>query len=106
MEVKYDAAELQSHNVGYGNRLAFTGLAPPRHSLHRLAVVRRQEGVSCRTVARHMGISITEVKSQEIATTDLPLSVLYQWREILDVPLTDLLVEPDDSLCPCCGGPS
>ena len=92
------ALNCTSHDVCCGNHFELAGHAPPRRSLHRLAAVRRQEEVSCRTVARRMHISITEVKSQEIPTTDLPLSVLHQWREILDVPLAELLVEPEDSL--------
>ena len=69
-------------------------------ALHRLADVRRQEGVSLRAVARRTGTCVTDVKFQELQTTDLPLSVLYKWREVLDVPVTELLVEPDDCLSP------
>ncbi len=54
--------------------------------------------VSRRTVARGLGISIAEVKLQERKTTDLPLSTLHRWQKVLNVPLVELLVEPDDSL--------
>jgi transcriptional regulator with XRE-family HTH domain len=60
---------------------------------HRLAAVRRQEGVSRRTVARRLGIGVREVQAQEEESTDLPLSTLYRWREILNVPITELLEE-------------
>ena len=46
----------------------------------------------------HLGLSMTDVKLQELATTDIPLSVLYKWREVLDVPLVELLQEPGQSL--------
>jgi transcriptional regulator with XRE-family HTH domain len=66
--------------------------------LHRLAEVRRLEGISRKTVARHLGIDVTDVKSAEEGSTDLPLSLLYRWQQILNVPITELLVAPDSSL--------
>jgi transcriptional regulator with XRE-family HTH domain len=53
-----------------------------------------------RTAARRLGIGVAELKHQEQKTTDLPLSVLYKWQRVLNVPLEELLVEPDDSLSP------
>jgi transcriptional regulator with XRE-family HTH domain len=71
----------------------------PRASpLHRLGEVRRQENISRRTIARRLGISVAVARRQEQATTDLLLSVLYKWREVLDVPLIELLEEPKESL--------
>jgi len=61
--------------------------------LHRLGAVRRQEGVSRRTIARRLGIGVREVQAQEEECADLPLSVLYRWKEILNVPLSELLEE-------------
>ena len=72
----------------------------PTIALHRLGEVRRQEHVSRRVVSRHVRISIAEVVSQELETADMLLSDLLKWREALDVPLVELLVEPDDSLSP------
>ena len=69
--------------------------APP---LHRLAVVRRLQGVSRRTVARRFNIEIAQVKAQESETADLPLSCLYRWQQLLDVPIGELLVEAGDPL--------
>ena len=66
--------------------------------LHRLHTVRCREGVSQRTVARHLHLTAGEVQHQEQETTDMPLSTLYKWQEVLDVPLAELLQEPDDSL--------
>ncbi len=71
--------------------------SPPR-ALHRLARVRCQERITQRTVARRLGLNLTDVRRQESSTTDLPLSVLYQWQGVLDVPITELLIEPGDAL--------
>jgi transcriptional regulator with XRE-family HTH domain len=62
-------------------------------TMHRLKTVRHQQGVSLRSVARALKIDVHEARRQEEETTDLPLSTLYQWRDLLDVPVGDLLVE-------------
>jgi len=64
-----------------------------RQQLHRLAAVRRQEGVSRRTIARRLGIGMREVQAQEDESADLPLSTLYRWKEALNVPISELLEE-------------
>ena len=61
--------------------------------LHRISEVRRQQGVSLRSAARRLGTEVSRLKVQERDTTDLHLSDLYQWQEVLDVPVQDLLVE-------------
>jgi transcriptional regulator with XRE-family HTH domain len=66
--------------------------------LHRLAEVRRTQGVSRRTLARRLNTDVSEVKRQEEQTADLPLSELYRWQKALDVPLVELLVESNESL--------
>jgi transcriptional regulator with XRE-family HTH domain len=66
--------------------------------MQRLAAVRRQQGVSRRTVARRLNVDVEEVRQQECETTDLPLSVLYAWQKVLDVPVAELLVEASDGL--------
>ena len=68
--------------------------------LHRLGKARRQEGISRVIVARRLGIDVAAVKLQEQQTSDVPLSVLYEWQKVLEVPLSELLVEPTDSLSP------
>lgn len=65
----------------------------PEQPLHRLRTVRHQQGVSLRTVARALKIDMHEARQQEEETTDLPLSTLNAWRDVLDVPIADLLVE-------------
>ena len=49
------------------------------HPLHRLRQVRRQEGVGLRAIARHLDTTVADVKYLELATTDLPLSVLRKF---------------------------
>ena len=65
--------------------------------LHRLATVRRLQGVSRRTLALRMNVSVAEIRRQEEAI-DLPLSVLYEWHKVLEVPMAEFLVESEDSL--------
>lgn len=66
--------------------------------LHRLGTVRRTQGISRRTMARLLNVDMREVRRQEAETCDLPLSQLYAWREVLRVPIGELLVEPQDGL--------
>jgi transcriptional regulator with XRE-family HTH domain len=58
---------------------------------HRVASVREQQGLSLRSAARQMGVEIREVRRQERETTDLNLSELYRWQQILGVPIGELL---------------
>ncbi len=78
-------------------------VSPLRHGrkrLHRLAEVRRQQGVSLRNAARRLNTDVATVRQQENATCDLPLSVLAAWQKVLDVPLADLLVDNNAPLSP------
>ena len=69
-----------------------------REPLHRLSEVRQQQGVSLRSAARQLGVDIRQVREQENDTSDLRLSDLYRWQEILGVPLSDLLLDPETPL--------
>lgn len=69
-----------------------------KRQMHRLKTVRRQEGVSQSTMARRLGVPLGEIKCQEEENTDLPLSLLYKWQEVLQVPLAELLSETDEPL--------
>ena len=66
--------------------------------LHRLAEVRRRQGVSVRSVARRMQTSMEQVRRQEDATSDMTLSNLYRWQQALEVPIAELLVDIDAPL--------
>ncbi len=65
--------------------------------MHRIRTVRLQQGVSLRTAARQMGTDIRSLRQQENENADLRLSDLHEWQKALDVPVTELMVEPDNS---------
>ena len=69
-----------------------------RFPLHRLAEVRKNQGVSIANLARRLNMEAIDVRTQEKPTSDMPLSQLYRWREILDVPISELLIDPEDTL--------
>lgn len=69
----------------------------PTH-LHRIAEVRRLQGVTLRNVARRLGMSLPVVRRQEQPDCDLRLSDLQRWQEVLEVPVAELLIEGDDQL--------
>jgi transcriptional regulator with XRE-family HTH domain len=66
--------------------------------LHRVAEVRRQQGVTLRNVARRLGIPLPVVRRQERPDSDLRISDLLRWQEVLEVPVAELLVEGDGQL--------
>lgn len=69
-----------------------------RPALHRIADVRRQQGVTLRNVARRLGIALAVVRRQEQADCDLRISDLHRWQQVLEVPVAELLVEGDGQL--------
>ena len=71
------------------------GAKPP---LHRISEVRLEQGVSVRSAARRLGLSMQEVRAQEEPSNDLRLSQLHQWQEVLEVPLADLLLDSSGPL--------
>jgi transcriptional regulator with XRE-family HTH domain len=76
------------------------GATPARRGrrLHRIAEVRRRQGVTLRNVARRLGMSLPVVRRQEEADCDLRLSDLHRWQHVLEVPVAELLVEADGQL--------
>jgi transcriptional regulator with XRE-family HTH domain len=66
--------------------------------LHRIAEIRRQQGVSIRTAARRINATVGSAREQEQSDADLTLSQLYLWQQALDVPVSDLLVDLDAPL--------
>jgi transcriptional regulator with XRE-family HTH domain len=66
--------------------------------MHRIRTVRRLQGVSLRSAARQIGLDVRKLRAQEQESADLHLSDLYKWQKALDVPVTELLVEPDTQL--------
>jgi hypothetical protein len=60
--------------------------------------VRLQQGVSLRSASRQTGTEVRKLRAQEDEGTDLRLSDLHKWSRALDVPIGELLVEPDAPL--------
>jgi transcriptional regulator with XRE-family HTH domain len=83
-------------------RVALPPSNPPASGrpLHRLAEVRRREGITRPQLAHRLGISIAEVKRQEHPAADISLSELYHWQKALEVPMAELLCEPPIALSP------
>jgi transcriptional regulator with XRE-family HTH domain len=50
-------------------------------------------------LARRLGISVEELRLRE-ESTDISVSTLCEWASKLGVPVTDLVIEPDESLRP------
>ena len=73
-------------------------IARRKRALHRLKLVRREQGISLRSMARRLRVDVATVLQQEQADVDLPLRIVYQWQQVLDVPAADLLVAPDACL--------
>ena len=73
-------------------------VASARPVLHRIADVRKRQGVSVRSVARRMHTSIDQVRKQEEPGCDMLLSELLRWQQALEVPLNDLLTESESPL--------
>lgn len=69
-------------------------------ALHRIREVRLCQGRSLRCLSRQMKVSVGTLKKQEAETSDLLLSQLYAWQDVLDVPLSELLVDTGDGLSP------
>ena len=61
--------------------------------MHRLATVRKQQGYSLRRVARQLHLSVDEIKLLEDERTDLSLSLLYRFQEVLEVPVSELVID-------------
>ncbi len=71
---------------------------PDSRPKHRIAEVRRQQGISLRSITRKMGLSLDEIRQQEDPTSDLTLSQLTAWQRALEVPLASLLLDLDAPL--------
>jgi transcriptional regulator with XRE-family HTH domain len=65
----------------------------PRKVFHRLATVRREKRLSEKEVAERLHVDVEVVRRQEQETSDLTLSTLYRWQQLLRVPLAELLIE-------------
>lgn len=65
---------------------------------HRVAAARQAQGISVTTAAQRLGWSRQRAVAAEDEAFDLTISELLQWQDALDVPLQELIVEPDQTL--------
>ena len=70
----------------------------PSKGLQKLNTARRRQGLSIRCVAQRLGRTVSEVRAQEDERADMLVSDLYRWQAALEVPIEELLEEPEDSL--------
>lgn len=66
--------------------------------LHQIATVRREQNISIVSCAKKLGISVQEARYQELPTTDLTITQLLAWKEVLEVPLSELVGQTGDDL--------
>ncbi len=64
--------------------------------LHRLAEVRQTQNMSLAYLAKQLETSVAEAREQEQPESDLLLSRLYRWQKLLNVPVCELLLDPED----------
>jgi transcriptional regulator with XRE-family HTH domain len=96
-----DSQERNGHVPAHPNQIGSASgekITPPK--LQQLGAARRRQGLSVRCVAQRLGRTVNEVRAQEDEHSDLPISELYHWQAALDVPMEELLCEPQDSLSP------
>lgn len=87
-------------SIVHNSLAAMETVIPPTSNkrLQRIAEVRREQGVSLRSVSRQMGKTVSVVRAEEDESNDLTISELLEWQEVLGVPLQDLLVDPSPAL--------
>jgi transcriptional regulator with XRE-family HTH domain len=85
---------------GHLNGTATPSISLIRKKLQKLSAARRRQGLSVRCVAQRLGRTVGEVRAQEEEHADILISELYRWQIALEVPLEELLEEPEDSLSP------
>jgi transcriptional regulator with XRE-family HTH domain len=71
---------------------------PNPKRLHNLGEARRRQGLTVRCVAQRIGRSVSEVRAQEEGHVDITISELYRWQAALEVPIEELLNDPQDTL--------
>ncbi len=95
-----DDVEQNGHIASLGDVEIRQVGAGPDHGLQKLSSARHRQGLSIRCVAQRLGRTVSEIRAQEDERADLLVSELYRWQAALEVPIEELLHEPDDSLSP------
>ncbi len=67
-------------------------------ALHRIAEVRKLQGISVRSASRRMGIPMEQVRREEKPDSNLNMEDLVRWQQALEVPMVDLLVDENSPL--------
>lgn len=62
-----------------------------KKNLHRIAEVRKNQGISERTLCKRLNIDLPTLRRMEDPTQDLSLADLVRVQEAMDVPLVELL---------------
>jgi transcriptional regulator with XRE-family HTH domain len=68
--------------------------------MQQLGEARRRQGLSVRCVAQRLDKTVGDVRAQEEEQADITLSELYRWQAALEVPIEELLCDPQDGLSP------
>ena len=68
-----------------------------RKRYHRVATVRKLEGMSAARAATRLGVPTSHIERLEDEHLDLPISLLYAWHRALEVPMSELMVDTGDS---------
>jgi hypothetical protein len=91
--------ENEAHSAPAG-KLPATAEKTGKPRMHRISTVREREGVSLRSASRQMRIDVRRLRDQEDESADILLSTLYKWQKVLDVPISELLVDGNEPLAP------
>lgn len=84
----------------FQNDVPAPALGLPRQKLQKLSAARLRQGLSVRCMAQRLGRTVSEVRTQEDEHSDILISELYRWQAALEVPLEELLHDPEDALSP------
>ena len=87
-----DSSKLRNRNPRTNKRHS------SRRLFHKISDVRQRQGVTLRNVARRLGIEMAIIRKQEKPDSDLRISDLLRWQQVLDVPLAELLEDGVDQL--------
>lgn len=86
--------------AGFSSDVPPPAVVPAQPKLQKLSAARQRQGLSVRCVAQRLGRTVGEVRAQEDEHADILISELYRWQAALEVPLGELLHEPEDALSP------
>ncbi len=95
-----ESQELNGHDVAHVETTAPAVVQRASKRLQQLGEARRRQGLSVRCVAQRLNKSVGDVRAQEEEHADITLSELYRWQTALEVPIEELLCDPEDALSP------